>query len=533
MSQGYLSLILHGHLPFVRHPEYDDFLEERWLYEAITESYIPILWTLEDLAEESVDYRITLILTPTLVSMLNDPLLRSRYRLHLDRLCELSEKETSRTRDEPEFHGTAVMYRERFHRAREDYEQRWGSDLVSAFLRLQDAGRVEIITSCATHGFLPLLRMNPGAVKAQVFTGVNHYREVFGREPRGFWLPECAYYPGLDEILKKAGIRYFVVDSHAFEGCAHASGFGVYTPIYSPSGVAVFGRDPDSSKQVWSSAEGYPGDFDYREFYRDIGYDLDLDYVGPYVHVDGIRIDTGLKYYRITDHTNFKEPYIRFRALKKAEEHAADFLRKRSQQTEQLFMRTHRPPIIVAPYDAELFGHWWFEGPDWLEHVLRKAAKEPGMRTAFPSDYLTEFPVNPCDLPAASSWGQGGFNSLWLNENNDWIYPHLHAAADRMIEFAEQFQPVDGPTRRALNQAGRELLLAQSSDWAFIMARRTAVQYAEKRTREHLLRFHHLCDMIRCRSIDREWLAGIESQDNIFPSFDYSVYRQDYEFPRK
>jgi 1,4-alpha-glucan branching enzyme len=375
--------------------------------------------------------------------------------------------------------------------------------------------------------------MNPAAVRAQVFTGVLHYRDVFGRAPRGFWLPECAFYPGLDEILKEAGLRYFVVDAHAFEGCANKSNFGVYAPIYSPGGVAAFGRDPDSSKQVWSSAEGYPGDADYREFYRDIGYDLDFDYVRPYVHVDGIRIATGLKYYRITDRTNFKEPYVRYRALKKTEQHAADFLAKRSRQAGQIFPRTQRPPIIVAPYDAELFGHWWFEGPEWLEHLLRKAASEPGLRTVFPSEYLAEFPVNPCDRPAASSWGQGGFNALWLNESNDWIYPHLQAAAGRMIEFAQQFYPTEGAKRRALNQAGRELLLAQSSDWAFIMARRTAVQYAEKRTKDHLVRFHRLCDMIRSGSIDREWLADIESRDNIFPNFDYAVYRQDYIFPGK
>jgi 1,4-alpha-glucan branching enzyme len=533
MSRGYLAVILHGHLPFIRHPEHEDFLEERWLYEAITESYIPLLWTLEGLAEDSVDYRLTLVLTPTLVSMLSDPLLRSRYRSHLDRLCELSEKETVRTRDLPEFHGTAIMYRERFHRARDDFEDKWGSDLIAAFLRLQNAGRIEIITSCATHGFLPLLRMNPAAVRAQIFTGINCYQEVFGREPRGFWLPECAYYPGLDEILQKAGIRYFVVDSHAFQGCTSGSAFGVYAPIYSPGGVAAFGRDPESSKQVWSSVEGYPGDYDYREFYRDIGHDLDFDYVRPYVHVDGIRIDTGLKYYKITDHTNFKEPYVRFRALKKAEQHATDFLWKRAHQTEQIFPHTHRPPIIVAPYDAELFGHWWFEGPDWLEHVLRRVSRDERLKTICPSDYLNEFPVNPCDLPAASSWGQGGFNSLWLNETNDWIYPHLHAAAGRMIEFAEQYSSANGLVRRALNQAGRELLLAQSSDWAFIMARRTAVQYAEKRTKDHLLRFHHLCDMVRCGSIDREGLSEIESRDNLFPNFDYTVYREDYRLPWK
>ncbi|MCX6911006.1 MAG: DUF1957 domain-containing protein, partial [Verrucomicrobia bacterium] len=220
MSLGYLALVLHAHLPFVRHPEDDDFLEEDWLYEAITESYIPLLWTMEGLAADGVDFRLTMSLTPTLVAMLNDELLRQRYERRLDRLCELAEKEVERTRHLPDFHDNAVFYRDRFRAAREDYGNRWKRDLVGAFARLQQAGQLEIMATAATHGFLPLLRANPAAVRAQVFVGARDYAETFGREARGVWLPECGFYPGLDDTLKEAELRYFFVES---DGIHHAA----------------------------------------------------------------------------------------------------------------------------------------------------------------------------------------------------------------------------------------------------------------------------------------------------------------------
>ncbi len=177
---GYLSFVLHAHLPFVRHPEHEDFLEEDWLYEAITETYIPLLWVMEGLVDDGIDFRLTLSLTPPLVSMLNDELLRRRYAAHLDLLCELAEKEVERTRHLPQFHDTAVMYRKRFFAARSDYTQRWKMDLVGAFARLQRAGKLEIITCAATHGFLPVLCVNPAAVRAQILVGAQYYTDVFG-----------------------------------------------------------------------------------------------------------------------------------------------------------------------------------------------------------------------------------------------------------------------------------------------------------------------------------------------------------------
>lgn len=523
-QKGFLCLVLHAHLPFVRHPEHEDFLEEDWLFEAITETYIPLLQTLEGLGRDGLDFRLTMSLTPSLIEMLNDPLLRRRYTRHLSKLCELAEKEVERTAQLPDFHATAQLYLERFTRARTDYAKHWHGDLVGAFARLQQTGRLEIITCAATHGFLPLLRVNPTAVRAQIAVAVRHYTETFGRAPRGIWLPECGFYPGLDEVLKEFGLRFFFLDSHGLERAATPPKFGVHAPLFCPSGVAAFGRDSASSQQVWSAEQGYPGDAAYREFYRDIGFDLELDYLRPYIHRDGIRINTGIKYHRITDRTETKEPYVRAAALAKVAEHAAHFVAARQQQAAALRKQLGRAPVIVAPYDAELFGHWWFEGPEWLEAVLRGLATQTQVQLATPMDYLAAQPVQQLAMPAASSWGHKGHHEIWLNAATDWVYPHLHVAADRMTALARRFPAARGLKRRALNQAARELLLAQSSDWAFIMSRGTFTNYAAQRTRNHLLAFNELHDALLLGEVGAARLAELEQRDNLFPTLDYHVY---------
>lgn len=530
MSQGQLCIVLHAHLPFVRHPEHEDFLEEGWLHEAILESYIPLLWMLEGLAEHGVDYRITFSLSPTLVAMLNDPLLRSRFSLRMERLCELADREVRRTRELPGFHRTALLYRDRFARARRDYEGRWQRDLVAGFRRLAQAGHMELMTCAATHGYLPLLNQNPLAVRAQILVAVAYHRACFGSPAQGLWLPECGYYPGLDAVLHEAGIRYTVVDTHAIE---HASGtphYGVYAPLYCPSGVAVFGRDPASSRQVWSSAEGYPGDPDYREYYRDIGFEIDTQSLGSCAHPMGIRRNVGIKYHRVTGPTESKEPYVRERALARAAQHAEDFCLSRREQSLWLAPQMDRKPVVVTPYDAELFGHWWFEGPDWLGCVLRELTKHRDvLRLVTPAEYLARHPKNQVATPSPSSWGYRGYNEMWLNGKNDWIYPHLHEAADRMVAAAGAYPRAEGLERAALNQAARELLLAQASDWAFIMTQGTVVPYAVRRTKEHLSRLHRLLRMVERDSIDLADLSAIQAEDNLFADIDYRVYRADYD----
>ena len=525
-QKGYLCLVLHAHLPYVRHPEYELFLEEDWLYESITETYIPLLLVLEKLTAEGVPYRLTISLSPSLVAMLRDPLLQDRYVRHIERLIELAHKEIDRTRGDSNFNRLARMYLDSFTRARDYFLGRCGKDLTQGFRDLQEHGDIEIIPCAATHGYLPLMTIVPEAVRAQIVVAAEEHERCFGRRPRGMWLPECGYEPGMDRFLKEAGFTFFFTDAH---GVLHASPrpkHGVFAPIFCPSGTAAFGRDLESSKQVWSSIEGYPGDCWYREFYRDIGYDMDYEYIRPYICADGKRKNTGIKYYRITGQTPYKEIYDPDVAREKAAAHAGNFMFNREKQAEYLYERMGgRKPIIVAPYDAELFGHWWYEGPQWIEFLIRKVAyDQKTLRLVTPSQYLDENPQNQVATPSLSSWGWKGYSEVWLEGSNDWIYPHLHMAAARMVELATTFKEPTALERRALTQAARELLLAQSSDWAFIMTSGTMVSYAVRRTKEHIGRFTELYSALKSNSIDVRKLEETEWKDNIFPEIDYRVY---------
>ncbi|MCX5697377.1 MAG: DUF1957 domain-containing protein [Candidatus Omnitrophica bacterium] len=527
MNKGYLSIVLHGHLPYVRHPEYEDFLEEDWLYEAITETYIPLIHVMERLAHDKVDFRLTLTLSPTLLSMLSDGLLQERYLKHINRLIELAHKEVERTRWQPEFNHLASVYLVRFYECRNTFEK-YGHNLVNAFKGFQDSGKLEIITCGATHGFLPLMDVVKPSVRAQVKVAVSHYERLLGRKPQGIWLPECGYNPGDDEILKEAGLKYFFSDAHGILHGVPRPKYGVFAPVYCKSGVACFARDLESSKQVWSSIEGYPGDYQYREFYRDIGFDLDYEYIRPYIHPDGVRINTGIKYYRITGSDN-KQAYVPHLAQEKAAEHAGNFMFNRQRQVEYLHDFMQKKPIIISPYDAELLGHWWYEGPMWLEFLIRKIHfDQDTIRLITPSEYLYENPRNQVVTPSMSSWGWKGYSEMWLQGPNDWVYRHLHKASERMTELAKDFSrngTTNGIVKRALNQALRELLLAQSSDWGFIMGTGTHTEYAVRRTKEHLLRFTNLYEQIKSNNIDEPWLKDIEYKDNIFPEIDYRVHQ--------
>jgi 1,4-alpha-glucan branching enzyme len=527
MAHGYLSLVLHAHLPFVRHPEAPSYMEEEWFFEAITETYAPLLMAFEHLAHDDVDFRITMSFSPSLLSMMTDDLLKERYAKKLDSQIELSEKEVDRTwREDRAFHELAKMYRHRFGEIR-DCWRRYGGDLVRGFRALQDAGRIECITCTATHPFFPLLDRNWAAFRAQIHTAASVYERLFGRRAQGMWLGECGYVPGVDELMREEGIRFFFVDTHALLFGDPRPLYGVHAPVYCRSGVAAFGRDIESSKQVWSAQEGYPGDPDYRDFYRDIGFDLPFDYIKPYIHSEGIRTFTGIKYYAVTHRSmENKRPYDPHRAYLRAAEHAGNFMFNRERQVEHLRANMDRRPIVVAPYDAELFGHWWYEGPMFLELLFRKIAYDQGaVAPITPSGYLAEYPTNQVSTPSLSSWGEKGYGDYWCNGSNAWVYRHLHKMAERMVELAHRFPEARGLRQRALDQAAREVMLAQSSDWAFIMKTGTTVPYATKRTNDHVKRFTRIYDtLVSGREIDARWLGEVEGRDNLFPEIDYRIY---------
>ncbi|HEX9047954.1 MAG TPA: 1,4-alpha-glucan branching protein domain-containing protein, partial [Verrucomicrobiae bacterium] len=486
----------------MRHPDHEKFLEESWLFEGITETYLPLLHILDGWRRDGLPAHLTLSLSPTLCSMLQDPLLCQRYARHLESLLELAEKEIHRTHWDRPFRDLAWMYQQRFALAQKTW-QRYDGNLVAAFKEFQDHGLLEIITTAATHGLLPLMANHPSSIRAQIFTARDHYRQCFGRDPRGIWLPECAYTAGVEEHLQAANIRWFILDTHGLLHATPRPRYSTFAPIFTPNGVAAFGRDFDSSRQVWSKHEGYPGDPRYRDFYRDIGFDLDFDYVRPHLPSPDNRGFTGIKYYRITG-LREKKIYQRDHALAAASEHARHFLDERLAQVRKLDGVLDRPPMVVAPYDAELFGHWWYEGPEFLDFLVRKLCDEPGgmLSLITPAEYLKRHPTNQIATPGASSWGEEGYWRVWLNESNEWIYPHLQVAQERMTELASQFAEAEGLTARALRQAARELLLAQASDWPFILRAKTSPEYASRRVKDHLLRFLALHDQLTRTGVD-------------------------------
>lgn len=523
---GDLCLIFHGHLPFVRHPEHPHFLEEHWFFEALTETYLPMLEIWEGWSRDGIPARVSVSLSPTLISQMADPLLLERYLSYLDRLIALAERECELYASRHPFQALARMYLDRFQALRTRIRSAYGGDLIEPFRRLEKSGRIELMTTAATHAFLPLHLQHAPTVRTQIRVGIETFARFFGHAPAGFWLPECGYDPALETDLAEAGCRFFFIETHGMVYADPKPPNGVYAPVGRPGGLSVFGRDPESSNQVWNAETGYPGHPDYREYYRDLGSELDDETTRRYLHPDGLRIRTGIKYYRITSASDSKEPYVPDRAAARARIHAEDFLDHRERQMEDLGSQTDRPPLIVTPFDLELFGHWWYEGPIWLDHLVRRAAaRSPAIGIITPSDYLGRYPPSPPARPAASSWGVRGYNEVWLNPKNDWIWPLLYRGARALSLRIRDHPSARGVLRRALNQALRELLLAQSSDWPFMLKTGRHAEYAAERIRGHIEAVFGLTDEIGAEAINEERLSALEQRNNLFPFLDYRVFR--------
>jgi 1,4-alpha-glucan branching enzyme len=462
-----LLIVLHAHLPWGQLSS-DEDLAARWLLEASVDCYQPLLEALEELEREGISFRLTLSVSAPLASMW-------RSALFAPRLAAYVEVEQSAWANLPAAYSAAAD----FHLAR---LQRPRRDLLAGFRRL--AG-VETICATATHGFLPLLSTVPAAARAQVEAAVAEHREAFGAAPPGMWLAECGYCPSADRWLLDAGVGYFFVDTHAVAHSKHKA----HAAVRTRSGVAAFARDPEASEQVWSRTAGYPGNPAYLDFHHRIGGRRVLKVPG-------------------------EGAWDPLRARAQAQAHARDFVKRREATA------ARGAAVVVAPYDAELFGHWWFEGPDFLATVLREASQSKALRLATASDHLREQrDLESIALPA-SSWGRGGHSAVWLDPSNAWIWPHLHRAAERMVLLARGA----AGDLRVLGQAARELLLAQASDWPFLIESNTNASYARRRVEDHLVAFRALASSLERGTLDEVLLQTREAKNGIFPHLDARLF---------
>ena len=520
-ERGYLLVVLNAHLPFVRHPELEHSYEENWLFENVIESYIPLVRMISRLEDDGVSSGLTLSLSPTLLEMLMDPLLQARGLRYAEDHTRLADLEVQRYRDAATSR-LARMHRDRFEESARLLGETWSDGLVPRFRELAESGSLEIIASCASHAYLPLWATHPEVVDLQVRIGVAHYRQTFGRSPLGFWLPECGFCPGVDEVLAGVGIRYFFLDAHGILNGRPRPKLGIDAPVHCSSGVAAFGRDWNSHDLVWRKEIGYPGDPAYLERSRDRGFELPPEELKEFAHSD-VPVPTGLRYWRQGRSDELYDPDL---AKQRIEAHAAHFVAACRQRVEELHASTGARPVVVALFDAEHFGHWWYEGPQWLELVIRKLGNEQKtVRLIGAADYLAMHPTHQVVTPAMSSWGYQGYSETWLMGRNHWIYPLLFEAVDtlRRLSFDD---PATEMSETLLDQYIRELLLAQSSDWSFILHQQTAEGYAADRVIGHVKNMRRLATAARSGRIDEPWLASVQKKNNAFASLSlWKIFR--------
>ncbi|MCR4675883.1 MAG: DUF1957 domain-containing protein [Sphaerochaetaceae bacterium] len=526
--KSYLNFIFNAHLPFVRHPEYEKFLEEDWLYEAINESYIPLLRMMRKLHAEEVPFKLTFSISPTLACMLSDPLLKERFSAYMEKHIELGEKEVNRLQGREE-ERLARMYLKILNENYSFWRDECGTDLLKAMNQLNNECCIELITTSATHSYLPLYKNFEIATNAQIETSVINQISTFDRYNGGFWLPECGFYPGLEEILKRHNVSWTSLAAHAFALSPEKVLRGNYAPIQCPNGLYCFARDFNLSSLVWSAEEGYPADPDYREFYRDIGYDLPLDYISPYIHEPNVRVFTGFKYWAITGKTADKVLYNPEKAQAKTKLHAGNFLYNVSSRTRSVDGILDTNPCYTISFDAELFGHWWFEGIAWLENVIRLAAESKDIELTTASDFLTETDRIQKLTPGFSSWGSGGFSQVWNDHStNAWLLRHCFKSVERMQELAVRFPAQTSLKKRFLSQAARETLLLMASDWPFMIHNHTTEEYALKRITGHIENLNLVYDNMSKNAVNTEWLVKAEKRNNIFPHIDYNIFNPEH-----
>lgn len=558
MPVGRFLLCLHSHMPYVlshgKSPHGTD-----WINESAVECYLPILHTLDRLRRRGVRPHWTINITPILAEQLDDESFKDGFEAYCQEKIDAAIEDQKRfEREGPMWmQGIAAMWQRYYSHALAQFKHQWGRSINEGFKYFQDEGCIEIITSAATHGFLPLLGTDE-SVQAQVKLGVETYKKHFGREPKGIWLPECAYRPtyewkspvganqspwmrkGVDEFLNENGIGYFFVDSHMIRGgqplgtyaakfpqlaemFARSSKFFTPPPEFRseyehyalPTGEVVFSRDPQTTVKVWSGDSGYPGDPYYLEFHKQL-------YPGR------------LRYWRISenkDDLGQKQPYDPWAAYERIAGHADDMVDTIKRSLSYYRGQADREGTLVAMYDTELFGHWWWEGPEFLYELALRLAQDPDIEPVTGSMVVeSESPRHTITLPEGS-WGEGGYHYVWLNDDNYWTWEKLYPLERRMRRMAKEMS--GGPASEIVDQAARELLLAESSDWQFLISTFSARDYAEIRFKDHIDRFEQLADMAekvhKGRELDvdeKAFLLECQLKDAPFQQIDLSYWAQ-------
>jgi len=544
-----VSLVLNAHFPFVKEyivpPKKDpqaeespplpseifslnlESAEESLFFEAISETYLPLLEVLDRLEGDRVPFRLGLSVSPILGQMLSDNRLMKKYAAHLDRQISFGVRELERLDGAG---GQALLARRYLDQAidrRAAFATRYEGSILNALGHYRRKEKIEILAAPATHAFLPFLSQFPESVQAQVEVGVSFFRHALGAPPKGFWLPELGWADGLDRFLRAYGFGFTIADSHGFVFGNPPPSRGGFFPVKTSQGLLVFCRDHNAVTDLNRMRKEGP----YRDNGRDVGHELPSGAIAPFMARNGARCRTGYKYWQTPQADGQPPadvPYDSARACAAAEGHARAFLDNRRGMLAEAAGLMREQPISVCAFDADVFGRHWHEGPHFLESLFRFAAQSQDVQFVTPSEYLCwqSFAEFEESTPEFSSWGCNGYAEDLLDSSGDWIYRHINRACERMVELAERFSGDSWVRERALNQAARELLLAQSSDWPVMLRRQESSEFARHRVESALRNFTTIYDAMSANHISTEWLTDLESQRDVFRDINYRMFRR-------
>jgi 1,4-alpha-glucan branching enzyme len=532
--------------------------EESWFFEMVSETWLPLLAVFDRLDRDRIPFRLSIALSPVLSSMLADELLIGRYLEYVDRQIEFGAREIERTANNPRLHVLARYYYDQIVEKRILFTERYEKNILRVLDFYQKKGRLEIMTTAATHSFLPVYAPFSETIQAQIEVAIASHRRFFGRNPQGFWLPELGWAPELDEYLRAYNFSYTVVDTHgallgrsgvrdrANTGCAAGScdtacftpGLqpegtltgvrrGSFYPIKTPSQVLVLIRDYYAHRDLFES-NGICFSPEYRDYSEDAGYELKRELIEPFLGERGTRMPTGFKYYARSCSSSEKAIYDAEKARDLAAVHARQFLDNRLHLLGQAETLMSEIPISLCTFEADNFGRFWHEGPVFLETLFREGAAREDLHFMNPQEYLfkQDIPQMETVMPEFSSWGTNGYAEMWLDSSNDWMYRHVIRSLNRMVELAERFPNDSGLKERALNQAAREILLVQASDWPRMLYNQEFPDFARNQIEVGLRNFTTIYEALGSNYISTEWLTRLERRHRIFPNINYRVFRR-------
>jgi len=520
-----ISIVLEAHLPLVREFNKDDDFsqagEEGRFFEAVSETFLPLLEVLTRLENDHVPFRLALAISPIMCHMLNDEHLQKKYLAHIDKQIEFGRQELERTVGSGELNKLAEGYYNQIVDRRIAYTERYEQKLLKAFDFFRRKGKLEILASCATHAFLPFISHNSESLQAQMEIPVSGYRRHFGSCPQGFWLPELGWTSALEPYLRAYNYTYAIVNSHGLLFGNPMPKRGSFYPVKTPNGTFILARDLYSVREM----EKISNNEIYRNNDRDVGYELPHEIVSSFLSEEGERRRTGYKYWARNGQNTVYNPQA---ASDKTLEYARAFLENTTARLEEASKHMEEAPISVYAHNADYFGRFWHEGPQFIEALFRMAAGYRDLQFTSPSEYIFKQNLSSLQVvtPEFSSGGVNGYAETWLDVSNDWIYRHLYRSMERMTELAERFPDDSGLKERALNQAAREILLAQDSDWPSHLYRQDSTEYARAQAENALRSFTTIYEALGSNYISTEWLTTLERKHNIFPNINYRVFRR-------